>query len=104
MGKLFWYRRFDTGMVAFLTCLKEIAEFAQSKDKTFRLPYKLLNIFLEKFINNHFFFFQRIEKDKINEFSIKYEFTNEENWTKALKYMLTNLKFIVAWLAKQEEY
>eukprot|EP01119_Soliformovum_irregulare_P015005 TRINITY_DN4177_c0_g1_i1.p1 TRINITY_DN4177_c0_g1~~TRINITY_DN4177_c0_g1_i1.p1 ORF type:complete len:400 (+),score=81.72 TRINITY_DN4177_c0_g1_i1:168-1202(+) len=82
LGRLFWYRRFDNGMVAFLGCLKELGDFAEAKDKAFRLPY-------------------RIEKEKINEMSIRMQFNNEETWTKALKYMLTNLKFLLVWLAKE---
>jgi len=84
LGRLFWYRRFDYGMVAFLGCLKEIADHAESQDKKFKLPYK-------------------IEKDKISEMSIRIQFNNEETWTKALKYMLTNLKFLLVWVAQQQQ-
>ncbi len=38
--RLFWYRRFDNGMVAFLECLTELAAHIQTRDKNFRLPYK----------------------------------------------------------------
>ena len=38
--RLFWYRRFDNGMVAFLECLTELAAQIQMRDKNFRLPYK----------------------------------------------------------------
>jgi len=81
LGRLFWYRRFDNGMAAFLQCLSELGEFAESQDKSFRLPYK-------------------IDKDRIGDMSIKIQFNNEETWTKALKYMLSNLKFLLVWLAK----
>lgn len=40
LGRLFWYRRFDSGMAAFLSCVAEIGEYAESKDKTFKLPYR----------------------------------------------------------------
>jgi len=76
LGRLFWNRRFDNGMVAFLGCLKDLGAYAEGKEKKFQLPYK-------------------IEKDKIGEMSIKIQFNDEETWTKALKYMLTNLKFLV---------
>eukprot|EP01116_Phalansterium_solitarium_P004222 TRINITY_DN15155_c0_g1_i1.p1 TRINITY_DN15155_c0_g1~~TRINITY_DN15155_c0_g1_i1.p1 ORF type:complete len:631 (+),score=232.81 TRINITY_DN15155_c0_g1_i1:200-2092(+) len=78
LGRLFWYRRFDNGMVAFLACLKEIGDYAESQDPKFQLPY-------------------RIDKDKIGDMSIKIQFNNEETWTRALKFLLTNLKFVVAW-------
>ena len=45
----------------------------------------------------------RIDKDKIGEMSVKIQFNNEETWTKALKYMLTNLKFLLVWLAKVQD-
>jgi beclin 1 len=38
--RLFWYRRFDNGMVAFLECVQELANHVQLRDKNFRLPYK----------------------------------------------------------------
>lgn len=41
LGRLFWYRRFDNGMVAFLMCLKEMGDFAEGRDKTFKLPHKM---------------------------------------------------------------
>ncbi len=47
------------------------------------------------------FVLYRIDKDKIGEMSIKIQFNNEETWTKSLKYMLTNLKFLLVWLAKE---
>jgi len=81
LGRLFWYRRFDNGMVAFLSCLKEIGDHAESMDKKFQLPY-------------------RIEKDRIQDLSIKIQFNNEETWTKSLKYMLTNLKYLLVWISK----
>lgn len=34
-------------------------------------------------------------------YSIKIQFNSEEQWTKALKFMLTNLKWGVAWVAAQ---
>jgi len=82
-GRLFWYKRFDLGMVAFLGCLKEIIDYAESQNRNVKLncPYS-------------------IEKDKIGDLSIKMQYNTEESWTKALKYMLTNLKFLLAWLAK----
>ncbi|KAI9096911.1 autophagy protein Apg6-domain-containing protein [Phlyctochytrium arcticum] len=76
-GMLFWNRRFDNALVAFLTCLQQIGDYAEEKDPKFRLPY-------------------RISKDKIGDTSIKLQFNQDEAWTKALKYMLINLKWILA--------
>mmetsp|Transcript_7424 Transcript_7424/g.10285 ORF Transcript_7424/g.10285 Transcript_7424/m.10285 type:complete len:464 (+) Transcript_7424:24-1415(+) len=85
LGRLFWYRRFDTGMVAFLQCLSELGDYAESQDRTFKLPYK-------------------IDKDKIGDMSIKIQFNNEETWTKALKYMLTNLKYLLLFASKHSKH
>ncbi|XP_057980567.1 beclin-1-like protein [Malania oleifera] len=83
---LFWSTRYDKAMTLFLTCLKDFAEFANSKDqennippeKCFRLPYK-------------------IENDKVENYSITQSFNKQENWTKALKYTLCNLKWALYW-------
>ena len=49
-----------------------------------------------------------VEKGKIEDtggsggsFSIKTQFNSEEQWTKALKFMLTNLKWGLAWVSSQ---
>ncbi|XP_044480537.1 beclin-1-like protein isoform X1 [Mangifera indica] len=83
---LFWSTRYDRAMTLFLTCLKDFAEFAHSKDlennippdKCFKLPYK-------------------IENDKVENYSITQSFNKQENWTKALKYTLCNLKWALYW-------
>lgn len=83
---LFWSTRYDKAMTLYLTCLKDFAEFARSKDqennipseKCFKLPYK-------------------IENDKVENYSITQSFNKQENWTKALKYTLCNLKWALYW-------
>ncbi|PPD80825.1 hypothetical protein GOBAR_DD22248 [Gossypium barbadense] len=83
---LFWSTRYDKAMTLFLTCLKDFAEFANAKDlennippeKCFNLPY-------------------RIENDKVENYSITQSFNKQENWTKALKYTLCNLKWALYW-------
>ncbi|GFP91913.1 beclin-1-like protein [Phtheirospermum japonicum] len=83
---VFWSTRYDKAMTLFLTCLKEFAEFANLKDKEnnippekcFKLPYK-------------------IENDKVESYSITQSFNKQENWTKALKYTLCNLKWALYW-------
>ncbi|KAB2600819.1 beclin-1-like protein [Pyrus ussuriensis x Pyrus communis] len=83
---LFWSTRYDKAMTLFLTCLKDFAEFANSKDEEnnipleecFKLPYK-------------------IENDKVETCSITQSLNKQENWTKALKYTLNNLKWALYW-------
>ncbi|KAG7566617.1 Atg6 BARA domain [Arabidopsis suecica] len=83
---LFWSTRYDKAMTLYLMCLKDFADFANSKDqennippeKCLKLPYK-------------------IEKDKVEGFSITQSFNKQESWTKALKYTLCNLKWALYW-------
>ncbi len=55
-----------------------------------------------------FFLRMDVEKGKIEDtggsggsYSIKTQFNSEEQWTKALKFMLTNLKWGLAWVTSQ---
>jgi len=41
---------------------------------------------------------RRINGDKIGDFSIKYN--PDANWTRALKYTLVNLKWLMAWVSR----
>ncbi|KAJ6806982.1 beclin-1-like protein [Iris pallida] len=84
---LFWSTRYDKAMTLFLTCLKEFAEFANMMDqennvrpeKWFKLPYK-------------------IENDKVvGGYTITQSFNKLENWTKALKYTMCDLKWVLHW-------
>ncbi|KAH7424937.1 hypothetical protein KP509_11G032300 [Ceratopteris richardii] len=84
---LFWSTRYDKAMTLFLACIKEFADFANAKDraanlppdKCFQLPYK-------------------IENDKVGGFTITQSFNRHEKWTKALKWMLCDLKWELYWL------
>ncbi|KAL9645675.1 hypothetical protein ABK040_003408 [Willaertia magna] len=75
IGGLFWQSKFDKAMVAFLHCLKELGTFAEKQDAEFELPYKILD-------------------DKVGGKSIK--LGNDENWTRACKYVLTDLKYLIS--------
>jgi beclin 1 len=44
----------------------------------------------------------RVDNDKLEGVSIKLQYSSEENWTKALKYTLTNLKALVVWAIQQD--
>ncbi|GMH38161.1 hypothetical protein BSKO_06045 [Bryopsis sp. KO-2023] len=86
--KLFCWS-YDGGMVCYLACLKEFADFAHQKDlaegkeETFLLPFS-------------------IEGDKVNNMTIKSAFNTSAKWTKALKYMLANLHACMTWLVEWE--
>jgi len=95
--RFLWDAKFDSGMVAFLECLQQFqlkVEGSKNVDNeagrlNFQFPY-------------------RMEKDRIEDratkkwYSIKIQLNSEEQWTKALKFMLTNLKWGVAWVAAQK--
>ncbi|KAM7508575.1 hypothetical protein LguiA_019028 [Lonicera macranthoides] len=91
---LFWSTRYDKAMTLFLTCLKDFSEFAYSKDvdnnlppeRRFSLPYQIED---GKVI--------RIENGEPKAYSITQSFNKQENWTKALKYTLCNLKWALYW-------
>jgi len=74
---------FDLGMECFLLCVSELCARVVSLSSTITIPYY-------------------IDKDKIGTKnslkSIKTTANNEINWSKALKYMLTNLKRILGYL------
>lgn len=87
--RLLWDTKFDQGMVAFLDCLQQFKEEVERSKKGFKLPYKM-------------------EKGKIEDtggtgtsYWIKLQFNSEEQWTKALKFMLTNLKWGLAWVSSE---
>ncbi|XP_074557924.1 beclin-1-like protein isoform X1 [Curcuma longa] len=90
---VFWSTRYDKAMTLFLTCLKDFAEFANQKDveknippeKCFKLPY-------------------RIENDKVESYTITQSFNKHENWTKALKYTLCNLKWVQYWFIGNSDF
>lgn len=81
LGRIFWYPRFDTALVWLLYCIKELGDYAASQDKRFKLRYA-------------------IKDDVIGDVSIKCQFQQDAKWTKALKYMLTNLKYLLVYAAK----
>ncbi|KAG1681732.1 Beclin-1 [Nymphon striatum] len=84
--KFFWENKLDAAMSAFLDCLQQFKEHAEKFNESFSLPYKM-------------------EKGRIIDskgktyYMIKVQFNSEEQWTKALKFLLTNLKWALAWAA-----
>lgn len=83
---LFWSTRYDKAMTLYLICLKDFADFANAKNQE-------NNILLEKCLKLPF----KIENDKVESYSITQSFNKQENWTKALKYTLCNLKWALYW-------
>jgi beclin 1 len=82
LGRLFFNRKFDQGLVAFLQCVAQLGDYCENLDDGFRLPY-------------------RIQKDRIGDVSIRLGFNQDEPWSRACKYLLTNLKWILAFVTKR---
>jgi beclin 1 len=79
--------RYDRAMVGFLQCVNQVYNHIKALDPSFDLPYR----FASPCPTN----LQSIVEDKIGNLSVKLQFNAEENWTKALKFLLTNVKFIL---------
>ncbi|KAI4685433.1 uncharacterized protein J4E84_006161 [Alternaria hordeiaustralica] len=95
----FLHRKFDTAMVAFLECLRQLGEFVENSAAApshvvggvgagiaapgggppggVKMPYE-------------------IQKDRIHDQSIKLALNKDEGWTKACKYTLTCCKYLLA--------
>lgn len=71
---------FNLGLGAWITCLRQLIVYVEAADPTIRLPYK-------------------IAKHSIKGYSILYLKNKQAEWTKALKYALTNLKWLLAWVS-----
>ena len=98
LGRVFFHKRFDAGMVAFLQCLSQLGAYVErlpnppsSGNTSTRTPTRISRV-LPYPING----------DKIGEgasaVSIKLGagFQQDESWTKACKYALTCCKFLLA--------
>lgn len=79
MRFLWDYNKFDHAMVAYLDCLQQFQDHVERGD-TVHLPYKMSKGKIE-------------DSNTGTSYSIKIQFNSEEQWTKALKFMLTNLKW-----------
>ncbi|KAF8245967.1 APG6-domain-containing protein [Wilcoxina mikolae CBS 423.85] len=77
IGRMFMHRKFDMAMVAFLECLRQLGEYVEQRDPNLKLPYKII-------------------KDKIGDSCIRLAFNQDEAWTRACKYTLTCVKFLLA--------
>ncbi|KAJ0412017.1 hypothetical protein ATCC90586_004563 [Pythium insidiosum] len=79
-GGMFRRRGFNQALVLFLECVDDAGKQAMKEEPSLKFPYK-------------------IQRGKIGDLPIS--LGNDEQWTKALKYMLTHLKWLLAWVAKR---
>lgn len=79
---IFPKRNFNLALTGFLTCIAELGARVAEQDPTLQMPYT-------------------IEEDRIHGVPLAVGGADDDvNLTRALKYALTNIKWIVAWAAK----
>jgi beclin 1 len=76
-GGYFWSLKFDKAMSGFYACLSEVVE----KLPNIALPYEM-------------------KEERINQIPFKYSNIDQDKWTRVMKYCLTNMKWILVYLAK----
>ncbi|KAF4737636.1 Beclin-1 [Perkinsus olseni] len=70
-------------MCAYVNVVQEVCTFSERfRSQPLRLPFS-------------------IEGDKVGGFSVALQFNQEERWTKAMKYLLTNLKWLMAYIESE---
>lgn len=83
---LFPKRNFNTALTGLLTCIDELGALVMEHDPTLQLPYSI-----------------SAAEGKIHNHSIALS-ADEEQWTRALKYMLSDIKWIIAWSTKHLQH
>lgn len=72
---------FDQGLVCYVECLKQLADFLRARD-----------LQMGKSPDEAFMLSYAIEGDKVGGASVRYCMNKDQKWTKALKFMLADLK------------
>ncbi|CAO2638558.1 Becn2 [Lemmus lemmus] len=87
---VFYDNKFDRGMKAFLDCLQQFVKVVEKEEGLF-LPYRI-----------------HVRGGMLEDargsgecYCIRTHLNTEEEWSKALKFMLTNLKLILAWASSK---
>jgi beclin len=79
---LFPKKRFNLALVGFLHCVEELGVYVSAQDPTLSLPYVI-----------------KAADGMINDQSVLLG-VDDEIWTRSLKFLLTDIKWIIAWAAK----
>eukprot|EP00913_Durusdinium_trenchii_P003627 g3355.t1 len=82
LSNFFAASQFGSAMHAFLNYMQEVVRFLQ-RSTAVQLPFQ-------------------IDRDKVGGFSVKGSHFDQERWTKALKFLLTNLKYLIALVESRE--
>jgi beclin 1 len=70
----------NLGLGAWVICLGQLVSYVEARDRSMRLPYK-------------------VSKHSVGGYSVLYLRNKHNEWTKALKYALTNLKWLLTWVS-----
>ena len=84
-GGLLRKRGFNNALISFLACVHEACVHAQQRDPTVQLPYRIWPSE------------GKIGDARTGELSICY--SNDDRWPRALKFMLTHLKWLLVWIS-----
>lgn len=79
---LFPKRNFNLALQGFMSCILELGDYIANYDPTLSLPFKI-----------------SVNDSKIGDLSFTYG-NDDEVWTRALKFMLADIKWIIAWYTK----
>lgn len=79
---LFPKRNFNAALTGFITCVQELGEHVVKHDPTLCLPYNI-----------------DVDDSKIGDISFLLG-VDDEIWTRALKFLLADIKWIIAWASK----
>lgn len=77
---------FNQAIIGFMCCIQELGEHTSETDPTLSMPYKI-----------------SLPDSKIGEACFTYGSTDDEGWTRAMKFMLSNIKWLVAWATKHAQ-
>ena len=83
---LFPKRNFNIALTGLLSCIDELGMYVMEHDPTLQLPYAI-----------------NATDGKIHNHSIALS-ADEEQWTRALKYMLSDIKWVIAWSTKHLQH
>jgi beclin len=75
-------RNFNAALKGFMTCIQELGDHVAAYDPTMHMHYKIIP-----------------SESKIGDISFTFA-EDFETWTRALKFMLADIKWIVAWFTK----
>ena len=76
--------KFDRAMVGYLDCLNQLKSHIEVSSGGYKLPYRIDKDRL-------------VDDDQGKAYLIRMQGNSPEHWTKALKYMLTNLQWAIGW-------